>query len=71
ALYQGDKPPVVSATTADELVAQVERLQHDAKRLANLAHEGREWVRRNHGFERHLQLLEQAYFARPGLARAA
>jgi glycosyltransferase involved in cell wall biosynthesis len=70
-LYQGDKPPVVSATTADELVAQVERLQHDAKRLANLAHEGREWVRRNHGFERHLQLLEQAYFARPGLARAA
>jgi len=71
-MYPGDKPPVVFAGTPDELVEQLGRLKQDAKRLANLSHEGREWVRRNHGFQRHLQLLEMAYFGRgPGLARVA
>ena len=61
-LYPGDKPPVVSSYSADELIAQVERLKDDSRRLDNLSREGRAWVRRNHGFERHLQLLEAAYF---------
>ena len=60
-LYPGDKPPVVSSYSADELVAQVDRLKDDARRLENLSREGRAWVRRNHGFERHLELLEAAY----------
>ena len=60
--YAGDKPPVVSSRDADELVDQFEALRDDAKRLANLSREGREWVRRNHGYERHLELLESAYF---------
>ena len=68
-MYPGDKPPVVSSHDADELVEQVRRLKDDAKRLANLSYEGREWIRRNHGFERHLQLLEDAYFG-PGGRRA-
>jgi len=61
-LYQGDKPPVVFAGDPDELVEQVTALKDDSRRLANLSHEGREWVRRNHGYERHLELLEEAYF---------
>lgn len=61
-MYPGDKPPVVSASSPDELFDQIMSLKDDGKRLANLSHEGREWVRRNHGFERHLQLLESAYF---------
>ena len=60
--YAGDKPPVVSSGNPEELVDQIEVLREDAKRLANLSREGREWVRRNHGYERHLELLEQAYF---------
>jgi glycosyltransferase involved in cell wall biosynthesis len=61
-LYLGDKPPVVFSGDADQLVEQVEALQHDSKRLANLSREGRAWVRRNHGYARHLELLEKAYF---------
>jgi len=60
--YPGDKPPVVFSDSADQPVEQVEALHEDAKRLANLSREGREWVRRNHGHERHLELLERAYF---------
>jgi glycosyltransferase involved in cell wall biosynthesis len=71
-MYPGDKPPVVSASSPDELFEQLQRLQDDSKRLANLSHEGREWVRRNHGFDRHLHLLELAYFGRGrGLRRVA
>jgi len=70
-LYPGDKPPVVSSYSPEELAEQVGRLKDDVKRLRNLAHEGRDWVRRNHGYERHLELLERAYFRRPRVARAA
>jgi glycosyltransferase involved in cell wall biosynthesis len=61
-MYPGDKPPVVSAYDADGLVDQIERLKDDSRRLENLFREGRAWVRRNNGFDRHLQLLEDAYF---------
>jgi glycosyltransferase involved in cell wall biosynthesis len=65
--YAGDRPPVVYSGDPDQLVDQVEALKDDAKRLANLAREGREWVRRNHGYHRHLAILEAAYFGRsPG-----
>lgn len=64
-LYPGDKPPVVSSYSAEELVEQVERLKDDSRRLENLSRDGRAWVSRNHGFERHLQLLESAYFGVP------
>jgi glycosyltransferase involved in cell wall biosynthesis len=71
AMYPGDKPPVVSASGPDELVEQMMSLKVDSKRLANLSREGREWVRRNHGFGRHLQLLEASYFGGVGLRRVA
>jgi len=61
-LYPEDPPPVISASDADAIVAAVERLRNDERELARLSREGREWVRRNHGFARHLQLLESAYF---------
>jgi glycosyltransferase involved in cell wall biosynthesis len=64
-MYPGDKPPVVSARDPDELVEQVERLKDDSRRLENLSREGRAWVRRNHGYDAHLHLLESAYFGRP------
>jgi len=64
-LYPKDPPPVIAAADADGIVAAIEKLRHDEGELARLSRDGREWVRRNHGFERHLQLLEAAYFG-PG-----
>ena len=61
-LYPEDPPPVIAANDADGIAAAVEKLKDDEKELARLSREGREWVRRNHGFARHLQLLEAAYF---------
>jgi glycosyltransferase involved in cell wall biosynthesis len=61
-LYPEDPPPVIAATDADGIVAAVERFKNDEKELARLSRDGREWVRRNHGFARHLLLLESAYF---------
>jgi glycosyltransferase involved in cell wall biosynthesis len=63
--FAADKPPVVYSGDPDQLVDQVEALSDDSKRLANLSREGREWVGRNHGFVRHLELLEAAYFGAP------
>jgi glycosyltransferase involved in cell wall biosynthesis len=64
-MYPGDKPPVVSSYDPDELIAQIERLSDDSRRLENLSREGRAWVRRNHGPETQLRLLESAYFGTP------
>ncbi|HVC77913.1 MAG TPA: O-antigen ligase family protein [Candidatus Micrarchaeaceae archaeon] len=61
-LYPEDPPPVIAAGNADEIVEAVERLRGDAAELARLSREGRDWVERNHGYARHLQLLESAYF---------
>jgi glycosyltransferase involved in cell wall biosynthesis len=61
-LYPEDPPPVIAANDADGVAAAVEKLKNDEKELARLSREGREWVRRNHGYARHLQLLEAAYF---------
>jgi glycosyltransferase involved in cell wall biosynthesis len=69
-MYPVDKPPVVFADNPDLLIEQIQVLKHDSRRLANLAHEGREWVRRNHGYERHLELLESAYFGSRSRASA-
>jgi glycosyltransferase involved in cell wall biosynthesis len=60
--YPEDPPPVIPASDAETIVAAVERLKNDESELARLSREGRAWVRRNHGFARHLQLLESAYF---------
>ena len=46
-------------------VAGVAATQAYSRRLENLSREGRTWVRRNHGFEKHLPLLETAYFGAP------
>jgi glycosyltransferase involved in cell wall biosynthesis len=61
-LYPDDPPPVIAAANAEGIAAAVERLKDDEKELARLSRDGREWVRRNHGFARHLHLLEEAYF---------
>ena len=63
-LYPEDPPPVIAATDADGIVAAIEKLKNDERELARLSREGRAWVVRNHGFARHLQLLESAYFGR-------
>jgi glycosyltransferase involved in cell wall biosynthesis len=60
--YPDDPPPVIPASDAEAIVAAVEKLKNDEGEIARLSREGREWVRRNHGFARHLQLLEAAYF---------
>jgi glycosyltransferase involved in cell wall biosynthesis len=67
ALYPEDPPPVIAAATPGDIADAVERLRNDGVELARLSREGREWVRRNHGYARHLQLLESAYFGDGGV----
>ena len=61
-LYADDPPPVVAASTPDEIVDAVRELRGDPRELARLAEAGRLWVKRNHSYERHLELLESTYF---------
>jgi glycosyltransferase involved in cell wall biosynthesis len=61
-LYPEDPPPVIGASDADGIAAAVEKLKDDETELTRLSRDGKEWVRRNHGFARHLRLLEAAYF---------
>jgi glycosyltransferase involved in cell wall biosynthesis len=63
-LYEDDRPPVVRASDAQEIIAAVEQLLSNPQRLALLSGEGREWVRRNHSPARHLQVLDASYFGR-------
>jgi len=62
-----DPPPVIGVTDADGIVAAVEKLRSDKEEVARLFREGPAWVERNHGFVRHLQLLEEAYFGSRGM----
>ncbi len=62
-LYQEDPPPVIAPSGVDGIGVAVEQLKADDVRLGGLWSEGREWVRRNHGYARHLELLQASYFA--------
>jgi glycosyltransferase involved in cell wall biosynthesis len=62
-LYPDDPPPVIAVSGGDGIDAAVEQLKTHRTRLDELWSEGREWVRRNHGYARHLELLQAAYFA--------
>jgi len=61
-LYEDDPPPVIPASGAETIVAEVESLRSRPAELAALSRLGREWAIRNHGFAHHLQLLQAAYF---------
>jgi glycosyltransferase involved in cell wall biosynthesis len=62
-LYRADPPPVIAPSGVDGIGVAVEQLKADHTRLGGLWSEGREWVRRNHGYARHLELLEASYFS--------
>ena len=62
-LYREDPPPVIAPSGVDGIGVAVEQLKSDHIRLGGLWSEGREWVRRNHGYARHLELLQASYFA--------
>lgn len=64
ALYPDDPPPVVRATNAAEIIEAVQALKSDTGELSRLSREGRDWAVRNHGYARHLKLLEASYFGR-------
>ena len=57
-----DRPPVLRASSPEEIRAAVDELRTNPSRLAELSAAGREWVRRNHSPERHLEVLESTYF---------
>jgi hypothetical protein len=57
---------VIAAANAEGIAAAVEKVKDDAKELARLSRDGRDWVRRNHGYPQHLRLLEEAYFGSAG-----
>jgi glycosyltransferase involved in cell wall biosynthesis len=61
-LYGGDAPPVIGASGPDGIATALEQLSVDGARRDDLARQGIEWARRNHGLEHHLDLLEAAYF---------
>jgi glycosyltransferase involved in cell wall biosynthesis len=61
-LYAEDPPPVIAASSPEGIAAAVDKLKQDPVELARLSTAGRDWVCRNHGYERHLQLLQAAYF---------
>src|SRR5207249_11749408 len=60
--YHGDPPPVLPASGPDDIVAALRRLAGDGTLVAQLCGQGPAWVRRNHGLDLHLRLLESAYF---------
>ncbi|HEX9098024.1 MAG TPA: glycosyltransferase [Candidatus Dormibacteraeota bacterium] len=62
-LYRDDPPPVIAVSGGDGIDVAIAQLKADHNRLAGLWSEGREWVRRNHGYARHLELLQASYFA--------
>lgn len=61
-LYEQDPPPVIAAHSAGGIVEAIEQLRADPSALSKLARAGPEWVRRNHSFAHHLELLEASYF---------
>jgi len=61
-LYREDPPPLLAVGNAEDIVAAITGVQRDSAELARLSVTGREWARRNHGFARHLELLESSYF---------
>ena len=65
-LYADDPPPVIGVRDGREIPQAVARLQSDLALVERLARDGREWVRRNHGYEKHLRILEDAYFGESG-----
>jgi glycosyltransferase involved in cell wall biosynthesis len=62
-LYGDDPPPVIAASSPDEIIAAIERIRDDAPELERICAAGRSWVARNHSFAHHLQTLEATYFA--------
>jgi glycosyltransferase involved in cell wall biosynthesis len=60
--YPVDPPPVIAASTPEEIVSAVQELRENEAELLRLSRAGRDWVRRNHGFARNLRELEEAYF---------
>jgi glycosyltransferase involved in cell wall biosynthesis len=66
ALYEADPPPVIPASSAEQIVAEVESLRHAPHQLASLSRLGREWAIRNHSLARHLEVLQAAYFGTAG-----
>lgn len=61
-LYKEDPPPVIEAHSPEGLIQAVEQLRADPDMFSRLAHAGPDWVRRNHGYARHLELLQASYF---------
>ena len=61
-LYEEDPPPVIAANSAEGIIQAMKQLRGDPSELIRLARAGPDWVRRNHGFTHHLELLEAAYF---------
>lgn len=60
-LYTADPPPITQARDHESIVAAVKRLLANPGESNEARHEARAWVERNHGYERHLRILETEY----------
>lgn len=63
-LYPADPPPVVNVDTAASLEVAVQQVRADLSRVGTLTAAGSDWVRRNHSFAAHLEVLRSAYARR-------
>ena len=61
ALYGADPPPVIEAHDSASIAAAVRALLTRGPGASDGSREARDWVRRNHGFEKHLAVLEREY----------
>ena len=61
-LYRDDPPPVIHASSPDEIVAAVERLRDRTDDMIAISRRSHEWAERNHGYRQHLKRLETTYF---------
>lgn len=60
-LYSGDPPPVTEAHDSDSITAAVRALLAGPKDTTSTSDAARAWVKRNHGYDRHLMVLEREY----------
>lgn len=62
ALYADDPPPVINASSPDDIVTAIVNLRDHPELLADLSRRSHEWAVRTHGYRKHLEVLEKTYF---------
>ena len=60
AIFYGEQPPLLSASTVDEIAERLKQVIADPGDTAGIGSQGREWMRRYHSAERIRSILERS-----------